>query len=69
MVRLETPIDYALNRSDAVMKKVDEDLRLRPEIASTFYVTGSDLTPDVNKSRIYVNMKERKTGRSSRSIP
>ncbi len=60
MVRLETPIDYALNRSDSVMKKVDEELRQRPEIASTFYVTGSDLTPDVNKSRIYVNLKERK---------
>jgi HAE1 family hydrophobic/amphiphilic exporter-1 len=60
MVRLETPIDYALPRADSVMKKVDEGLRQRPEIMSTFYVTGSDLTPDVNKSRIYVNMKERK---------
>ena len=60
MVRLETPVDYSLNRSDAVMNKVDEELRRRPEIASTFYVTGSDLTPEVNKSRIYVNMKERK---------
>ncbi|MGC1455890.1 MAG: efflux RND transporter permease subunit [Nitrospirota bacterium] len=60
MVRLETPIDYSLPRADGVMKKVDEELRQRPEILSTFYVTGSDLTPDVNKSRIYVNMKERK---------
>jgi len=60
MVRLETPIDYSLPRADSVMKKVDEELRLRPEVASTFYVTGSDLTPDVNKSRIFVNLKERK---------
>jgi HAE1 family hydrophobic/amphiphilic exporter-1 len=60
LVRLETPIDYSLPRADAVMRKVDEELRKRPEIASTFYVTGGDLTPDVNKSRIYVNMKERK---------
>jgi hydrophobic/amphiphilic exporter-1 (mainly G- bacteria), HAE1 family len=60
LVRLETPIDYSLPRADGVMKKVDEDLRRRPEVQSTFYVTGSDLTPDVNKSRIYVNLKERK---------
>ena len=60
LVRLETPIDYSLSRADAEMKKVDEELRKRPEVLSTFYVTGSDLTPDVNKSRIYVNMKERK---------
>ena len=60
LVRLETPIDYSLPRADAVMRKVDEELRKRPEILSTFYVTGADLTPDVNKSRIYVNMKERK---------
>ena len=60
MVRLETPIDYSLPRADGVMKKIDEELRRRPEVQSTFYVTGSDLTPDVNKSRIYVNMKERK---------
>lgn len=60
MVRLETPIDYSLPRADGVMKKIDEELRRRSEVQSTFYVTGSDLTPDVNKSRIYVNMKERK---------
>jgi HAE1 family hydrophobic/amphiphilic exporter-1 len=60
MVRLETPIDYSLSRADAVMRKIDEQLRQRPEVENTFYVTGSDLTPDVNKSRIYVNMKERK---------
>ncbi len=60
MVRLETPIDYSLTRADALMRSVDEELRKRPEVQSTFYVTGSDLTPDVNKSRIYVNLKERK---------
>jgi HAE1 family hydrophobic/amphiphilic exporter-1 len=60
MVRLETPIDNSLPRADAAMKKVDELLRGQPEVLSTFYVTGSDFTPEVNKSRIYVNMKERK---------
>jgi HAE1 family hydrophobic/amphiphilic exporter-1 len=60
LVRLETPIDYSLARADGVMRKIDEDLRKRPEVNSTFYVTGSDLTPDINKSRIYVNLKERK---------
>ncbi|NTW59928.1 MAG: efflux RND transporter permease subunit [Nitrospirae bacterium] len=60
MVRLETPIDYSLSRADSAMRKIDEQLRLRPEVLSTFYVTGSDLTPDINKSRIYVNLKERK---------
>lgn len=60
MVRLETPIDYSLGRADAVMRAIDEDLRKRPEVASSFYVTGSDLTPDINRSRIYVNLKERK---------
>ncbi len=60
LVRLETPIDYSLPRADAVMRKIDEELCKRPEVQSTFYVTGSDLTPDVNKSRIYVNLKERK---------
>ena len=60
LVRLETPIDYSLSRADGVMRGIDEELRKRPEVASTFYVTGSDLTPDVNKSRIYVNLKERK---------
>ena len=42
------------------MKKVDEELRQRPEVLSTFYVTGSDFAPDVNKSKIFVNLKERK---------
>ena len=60
MVRLETPIDYSLPRADAAMKAVDEQLRRKPEVQSTFYVTGSDLTPDINKSRIYMNLKERK---------
>lgn len=60
MVRLETPIDYSLSRADSVMRKIDEQLQRRPEVTSTFYVTGSDFAPDVNKSRIYVNMKERK---------
>lgn len=63
MVRLETPIDYSLPRADGVMRKIDGELRKRPEVQSTFYVTGSDLTPDVNKSRIYVNMKERRDRR------
>jgi hydrophobic/amphiphilic exporter-1 (mainly G- bacteria), HAE1 family len=60
MVRLETPIDYSLSRADSSMRKIDEQLRLRPEVLSTFYVTGSDLTPDINKSRIFVTLKERK---------
>jgi HAE1 family hydrophobic/amphiphilic exporter-1 len=59
MVRLETPIDYSLPRADEVMRKIDEELRHRPEIASTFYVTGSEVAQEVNKSRIYVNLKER----------
>ncbi|HTG02304.1 MAG TPA: efflux RND transporter permease subunit [Nitrospirota bacterium] len=60
LVRLETPIDYSLNRADSAMSAVDADLRKRPEVASSFYVTGSDLTPDIYRSRIYVNLKERK---------
>lgn len=60
LVRLETPIDYSLPRADAAMKMIDDTLRKRPEIKSTFYVTGSDLAPDINKSRIYVNLKDRK---------
>jgi HAE1 family hydrophobic/amphiphilic exporter-1 len=60
LVRLETPIDYSLSRADAAMKAVDEQLRRRPEVKGTFYVTGSDLAQDINKSRIYVNLKERK---------
>ena len=44
LVRLETPIDYSLPRADGVMRKIDEQLRQRPEVRSTFYVTGSDLT-------------------------
>jgi HAE1 family hydrophobic/amphiphilic exporter-1 len=60
MVRLETPIDYSLPRADEVMRKIDEELRRRPEIASTFYVTGSEVAQEVNKSRIYVNLKERR---------
>jgi HAE1 family hydrophobic/amphiphilic exporter-1 len=59
MVRLETPIDYSLPRADETMRKIDEELRRRPEIASTFYVTGSEVAQEVNKSRIYVNLKER----------
>jgi HAE1 family hydrophobic/amphiphilic exporter-1 len=59
MVRLETPIDRSLPRADGAMQKVDEQIRTRPEISSTFYVTGTELAPDVNKSRIYVNLKER----------
>ncbi len=60
LVRLEMPIDYSLGRADSEMRKIDEQLRKRPEVQSTFYVTGSDMTPDVNKSKIYVNLKERK---------
>jgi HAE1 family hydrophobic/amphiphilic exporter-1 len=60
LVRLETPIDYSLTRADSAMKKVDEDLRKRSEVQSTFYVTGSQIAPDPNKSIIFVNMKERK---------
>ncbi len=60
MVRLETPIDYSLSRADQSMKAVDDQLRSRPEVRSTFYVTGSDFAQDINKSRIYVNLKERK---------
>ncbi len=60
LVRLETPIDYSLPRADGMMRKIDESLRGRPEVNSTFYVTGSDFSQDSNKSRIYVNLKERK---------
>ncbi|MFA5074310.1 MAG: efflux RND transporter permease subunit, partial [Nitrospirota bacterium] len=60
LVRLETPIDYSLPRADAFMKQVDEQIQKRPEVESTFYVTGSELAQDVNKSRIYVNLKERR---------
>lgn len=60
MVRLETPIDYSLPRSDAFMKSIDDQLQKRPEVLSTFYVTGSEQGQDINKSRIYVNLKERK---------
>lgn len=59
MVRLETPIDYSLPKADGMMRKIDEALRERPEMNSTFYVTGSDFSQDSNKSRIYVNLKER----------
>lgn len=60
LVRLETPIDYSLTRADGAMSKIDNGLRQRPEVASTFYVTGSQLAPDPNKSIIFVNLKERK---------
>ena len=61
MVRLETPIDCSLQRADSMMKKVDDALLKRPEVNSTFYVTSdSELTQAITKSRIYVNMKERK---------
>ena len=60
LVRLEMPIDYSLARADKEMRKIDEQLGKRSEVLSTFYVTGSDLTPDINKSKIYVNLKERK---------
>ncbi len=59
LVRLETPIEYSLPRADAEMKKIDDQLQKGPEVQSTFYVTGSELSPDVNKSRIYVNLKAR----------
>ncbi len=67
MVRLETPVSYSLSRADAAMRAVDRMLQKRPEVASTFYVTGSELTPDINKSRIYVNLKERKDRTLSQS--
>ncbi len=60
LVRLETPIDYSLTRADAAMMSIDETIRRRSEVSGTFYVTGSDFAEDVNKSRIYVNLKERK---------
>jgi len=60
MVRLETPIDYSLPRADVMMKAIDDRLQQRTEVSSTFYVTGSDFADDINKSRIYVNLKERK---------
>ncbi len=60
LVRLETPISFSLPRADKEMEEVDARIRQRPEVQSTFYVTGSALAPDVNKSLIYVNLKERK---------
>lgn len=60
IVRLETPVDNSLPRADSIMRKVEEELRQRPEVLSTFYVTGSDFAPDINKSKIFVNLKERK---------
>jgi hydrophobic/amphiphilic exporter-1 (mainly G- bacteria), HAE1 family len=60
LVRLETPIDYSLTRADSAMSMVDENLRKRSEVQSTFYVTGSQLAPDPNKSIIFVNLKDRK---------
>ncbi len=60
MVRLETPIDYSLSRADLLMKSVDDQLQKRSEVQNTFYVTGSELGQDINKSRIYVNLKERR---------
>ncbi len=60
MVRLETPIDYSLKRADQSMKAIDDQIQRRAEVTSTFYVTGSDFAQDINKSRIYVNLKERK---------
>jgi HAE1 family hydrophobic/amphiphilic exporter-1 len=60
IVRLETPVDQSLPYADGIMRKVDEELRQRPEVLSTFYVTGSDFAPDVNKSKIFVNLRERK---------
>lgn len=60
LVRLETPTDYSLTRADAAMMSVDEMIRRRPEVSGTFYVTGSDFAEDINKSRIYVNLKERR---------
>ncbi len=60
MVRLETPIDYSLSRADSLMKSIDEQLQKRSEVLNTLYVTGSELGQDINKSRIYVNLKERK---------
>jgi HAE1 family hydrophobic/amphiphilic exporter-1 len=60
LVRLETPIDYSLQRADSFMMSVDEKLRQRHEVSGTFYVTGTDFAPAINKSRIYVNLKDRK---------
>ena len=59
MVRLKTPVEYSLPRADETMNKIDVRLRERPEVSSTFYVTGSDFAKDINKSRIFVNLKER----------
>ena len=59
MVRLKTPVEYSLPRADEAMSTIDARLRDRPEVASTFYVTGSDFAQDVNKSRIFVNLRER----------
>src|SRR5512139_87242 len=60
LVRLETPVDLALQKADSVMSRVDSAIQKRSEVQSTFYVTGSELAPEINKSRIYVNLKERK---------
>ena len=60
LVRLETPVDNSLQRADALMMSIDEKLRQRPEVSGTFYVTGTDFAPAINKSRIYVNLKDRK---------
>ena len=61
LVRLETPVELSLQKADSVMSRVDSAIQKRPEVQSTFYVTGSELAPEINKSRIYVNLKERKS--------
>ncbi len=53
ILRLEAPIDYSIEESDKMFKRVEKYLKSFPEIKTAFYGLGLD-QGDINKGTMYI---------------
>jgi len=60
LIRLETPIDYSLRGPTPLCGRLTNSSESARRSREPLRVTGSDYAPDSNKSKLYVNLKERK---------
>ena len=59
VVRIETPLEYSIHKTDQVLQRVDEELRKFPEVQQVFSLTGfgeEGSTAQSNKGISFVTM-------------
>ncbi len=68
IVRMEAPIDYSLQQSDALFQKAENILQNTPEVNGVFYRIGGGSTAPVNQARAMITLvpkKERTRGQET----